>query len=326
MTGNNFKIRQRKYFIEITKNNYSVFILLVLVIIFSVLHCRFLSWPNLSNIFWQNAHMFVLMIGISFIMIGGGVDLSVGYQISLVSVVTGYFLSHGIGTGLTILLGLLVGVACGIINGMIISKFKIAPLVATIMTQVLFCGVSYMISNGITYFGISSSFRALFETEFLLIPMSIWIGIVCIVFSIFVFSRTVYGKYLRVLGTDEELLINNNVNVQQVKMISYIWGSFFVAISAFIIVSKQAAANSSTGVGFEITGIMAAYIGGFSNNVMIDKKRTRKITPINFIIGMIILAVIENGMYFVGESQYKRYCINVLVLIVSLVLNLKFSK
>ena len=167
-------------------------ILMVLTLFFTLASPYYLTAFNLRNIALQNAHTIVMMAGIAIIMQGGGLDLSVGYQMSLAAVLTGELLTNGFSVPAAAGAGLLSGVLCGVINGFIVAKWRLSPIIATLATQEFYRGVAYLISGGVTYYNIPQSLRGLTEGLFLGIPKSLWLALCCIAVTYLLFHYTVF--------------------------------------------------------------------------------------------------------------------------------------
>lgn len=283
-----------------------------LVGIFSLLSPNFLTVFNLKNILLQNTHMIVIVLGLAFIMIGGGIDLSVGYQISLITVIVGRLFSMGIPYPIVMLAGLLTGALCGSCNGVLVAFCKIVPFAATLATQVIFRGLSYWISSGRTYSRIPEEFQMLVGQAFLGVQADVWIALICLILAGLVFRYTFYGKYIRAIGQNEEVTARTGVNVKKTKLFCYTIGGIFYALAAMLLVSKQSIASSANGVGMEITGIAAAYIGGVPG-------QAEEVRVLSLVVGVLIMAVIDNGLQMSGGNQYLQYVITGIILILSMI-------
>lgn len=294
----------------------TAFMLLVAVVaVFSITSPFFLTGFNLNNIIVQNAHSLAMMTGLIFVMQGGGFDLSVGYQISLVSVVIGALLSEGIPVAWAVCAGLLVGILCGAINGGIVAVFRISPVIVTLITQELFRGISYLLSRGVTYADIPLSLRQVINGTVLGLTGGQWTAVICVLVAILAFRYTVIGKVTLAMGYDERILDYNGVDTKTTKMLSYMICGFFCAVASILIVSRQGVASSAIGPGMEVEGIMAACIAGVSSNMIV--KNRKRVPTINFYIGILVMAIIENGILLTGNNQYVEYCITSLVVLLS---------
>jgi len=286
-----------------------MFILLLLMILFSFMSPYFLTWRNLSNIITQNTYFIIVAIGLSFVMIGGGIDLSVGYQMSLVGVVTAMLMMvYHLPAWLAVLIGLLLGTTLGLINGLIVTSIKIFPLIATLATATVFQGISYIISKANTFRGYPEEFLFLTREKVLGIPFDILLTLVIAILVGLVFSETVFGFRLLALGGNEEASRLAGINTRKMKIAIYTICGFFTAIATMVMISKANTTNSSFGPGTEFIALTAAIVGGIS--FMGGEGSIQSL-----IAGVLLLAVLGNGMQLAGWGTYAQFIVRGLILL-----------
>jgi ribose/xylose/arabinose/galactoside ABC-type transport system permease subunit len=284
-------------------------ILLLLMILFSFMSPYFLTWRNLSNIITQNTYFIIVAIGLSFVMIGGGIDLSVGYQMSLVGVVTAMLMMvYHLPAWLAVLIGLLLGTTLGLINGLIVTSIKIFPLIATLATATVFQGISYIISKANTFRGYPEEFLFLTKERVLGIPFDILLTLVIAILVGLVFSETVFGFRLLALGGNEEASRLAGINTRRMKIAIYTICGFFTAIATMVMISKANTTNSSFGPGTEFIALTAAIVGGIS--FMGGEGSIQSL-----IAGVLLLAVLGNGMQLAGWGTYAQFIVRGLILL-----------
>lgn len=292
-------------------------LLAFLVIVFTAMNPNFLSTFNLYNFLMQNEYRLVMITGLAFIMLGGEIDLSLGYQISLAGVLVGKLLSLDIPVILCIAAGILAGCACGALNGMLIAGLNLSSVIVTLITQKLFQGISYLISRGMTYSGFPDIVMDISGIRGDVWPVSHIIVVLCILFLEGIFSYTVIGKNILAMGYDEQVLRQNDISAERYKFITYVAGSLFFAIASILLISRQGLAVSNMGIGLEIDGLFAVCIAG-GGSLFLKNSETKKRVPIsNFYLGVLVLAVIENGMQLSGSVQYLQYAITSAVVLCS---------
>lgn len=182
-----------------------MFILIVLMVLFSFSSPYFLTIRNLTNILTQNTYFIILAIGLSFVMIGGGIDLSVGWQMSLVGVITAMCMTlFSLPVWLSILLGLALGTFLGFFNGMIVANIRVFPLIVTIATSTVFQGLSYIISNAQTYRQYPNAFLFLAKGRVLGMPFDVLLTIFIVLLATFIYAKTSYGWNVLAMGGNEE--------------------------------------------------------------------------------------------------------------------------
>ncbi len=296
----NFKILQ-KYTVMI--------ILVVLMLLFSFSSPYFLTLRNLTNIVTQNTYFIIVAVGLSFVMIGGGIDLSVGYQMSLVGVVTAMaMVVYHLPVGLAVLIGIVLGTLLGAFNGYIVANMKIFPLIATLATGTIFQGISYIVSKAGTYRGYPDEFLAVVTGKLLGIPYDVWLTLIVVLFASFVYFRTSFGWNVLALGGNEEASRLAGIKTKAIKISVYAICGFFVSIATMVMIAKANTTNSSFGPGTEFTALTAAILGGISfmggeGNML------------GLVTGVFILAVLGNGMQLAGLGTYAQYIVKGIILL-----------
>lgn len=286
-----------------------MFILFVLMILFSFTSPYFLTWRNLTNIIIQNSYFIIVAIGLSFVMIGGGIDLSVGYQMSLVGVVTAMLMMvYRLPPWLAIVIGLLLGTTLGLINGLIVTSIKIFPLIATLATATVFQGISYIISRANTFRGYPDDFLFLTKAKILGIPFDVFLALVIAILASIVYTETVFGFRLLALGGNEEASRLSGINVRKMKIAIYTICGFFTAIATMVMISKSNTTNSTFGPGTEFIALTAAIVGGIS--FMGGEGSIQSL-----IAGVLLLAVLGNGMQLAGWGTYAQFIVRGIILL-----------
>jgi ribose transport system permease protein len=284
-------------------------VLLFLVIFFAFFSNAFLTTRNLTNIITQNTFILFVAIGLSFVMIGGGIDLSVGFQMSLVGVVTSIsMLDYHHPIWFSVLLGLLLGTFLGFINGMIIAYLRIFPLLATIATGAIFQGASFLISNSKIYHNFPAALRAITQGRLVGIPLDILLALLALLFAAFIYSRTVFGFRLIALGGNEEGSRLAGINTRRMKIAMYTLCGFSTAIATMLMLSRANFHSSTYGPGTEITVLTAAIIGGISF-------AGGEGGVAGLVAGVFILAVIGNGMQLAGWGTYPQSVVKGVILL-----------
>ena len=286
-----------------------VLLLFILMAIFSLTSPYFLTVRNLTNIITQNTYFIIVAIGLSFVMIGGGIDLSVGYQMSLVGVVTAMLMMvYDLPVWLAVLCGIALGTTLGLINGLIVTNIRIFPLIATLATATVFQGISYIISRANTFRGYPEEFLFLTKSRVVGIPFDVLLAIVIAVLVSLVYSETVFGFRLLALGGNEEACRLAGINTRRMKVAIYTICGFFTAIATMVMISKANTTNSSFGPGTEFIALTAAIVGGIS--FMGGEGSIQSL-----IAGVLLLAVLGNGMQLAGWGTYAQFIVRGLILL-----------
>ena len=286
-----------------------VLVLLLLILVFSLVSDSFFSLRNFSNIFTQNTYFIIVAIGMSFVLISGGIDLSVGYQMSLVGVVTAMMMVlWNFPVWAALILGIVLGTFLGFINGLIVTRIRTFPLIVTLATSVVFQGISYMVSQARTYRDFPAAFQFIAKGRIGGTTFDVWLTLFTVVLVSFIFYKTIWGIRVVALGGNEEALRLAGVNTRRIKLLVYTVCGFMTAIATMIMVSKANSVQSSFGPGTEFTALTAAIVGGVSflggeGNIPA------------LVAGVLVLAVLGNGMQLAGWGTYPQFIVRGLILL-----------
>jgi ribose/xylose/arabinose/galactoside ABC-type transport system permease subunit len=297
---------------KIFKNYAMLFIFFTLFILFSIMNPSFCSWMNIRNLIIQNTYIVVTAVGISFVMMSGALDLSVGYQVAAIGVLTARLMTlEQVPVVFAVVIAILFGMFLGLLNGGISVFFKIEPLIVTIATMTVFRGIANLISKGLSYNNFPDSFRIITRGTLLGIPIDVYIAVLAVAVASVVYNFTYYGRFVKAMGGNEEATRLAGVNIALMRISTFVISGFFVAIASFIYISKLSITNATYGPGIEFTGMTAAILGGISFNSGEGKMW-------GLVAGIFTLAIIENGMQLGGLNQYIQYIIKGLILILAI--------
>ena len=280
------------------KNHMIVSLLLLQIVAFSLLSPSFFNASNLLSLLTQNSSLLILAVGLSFIMLGGGIDLSLGYQVSLCSVLAGFLLARDISPMFSVIAVISVGLLCGALNALVIILLRIPPFAATLATQLIFKSLANIVSHGRAYTRLPDFSATLIGHDFMGIPLYVWIALSCLLVYGVLFSFTYFGTYIRAIGENEPAVKSLGIKVNGVKFIFYILGSFFFALQALILTFRNGVASPSTGEGLEIIVITAVFLGCDSS---IRNDKSGILSPMfHLVIGVLNLVILEYGMLLAG--------------------------
>lgn len=301
------------------KNYAMVFIFIGLFILFSIMNPSFCSWMNVKNLIIQNSYIVVVGVGISFVMMSGSLDLSVGYQVAATGVLIARLMTtEGVPVFWAVIIALLFGMFLGFINGGVAVLFKIEPLIVTIATMTIFQGAANLISKGLSYNNFPESFRMVTRANFLKIPADVWIAVIAVLIASVVYNYTYYGRFVKAMGGNEEATRLAGCNIAMMRISTFVISGFFIAIASMIYISKLSTTNATYGPGIEFTGMTAAILGGISFNSGEGKMW-------GLVLGIFTLAIIENGMQLAGVNQYVQYIVKGIILILAIAFD-KFQR
>lgn len=288
-----------------------VVVLIGFIALFSVLTPYFFTLENLTNVFVQQSYVIIAAVGLTFVMISGGMDLSIGYQMSVVGVTTAVLMQWvGLPVWIAVTLGLLVGVVLGMINGIAAVTLKVHPLIVTLGTMTVFQGLSYIISNQSVILNLPPEFKALGQGYVGIVPVSVILMVIIVGIASFVLNKTYFGRHVYALGSNEEAAHLAGIRVIRSKLIVFAICGLFVAMAGMVLFARTGSAASATGPGTEFTAMTAAVLGGIS-----FKGGEGKMWGL--VVGVLILGVLSNGMQLVGMNTYGQYIVKGLVLLLA---------
>lgn len=289
-------------------------VLVALIVFFSIVSPQFMQARNFFNIAKQIATVGICSVGFSFVLITGGIDLSVGYQISLDIVVTAVLMnSFGLNWGLACIIGMLLGTGIGLLNGFIIVQTGVAPLIVTLSMMTILKGISFLITGGLAIFKFDDAFVKIGQGTIAgFLPISLLFLVAIIAIGVFVLNKTVYGRYFYAIGNNVEAAKLSGVNVKKIQLMAYGLCGFFTSIGALLLLARLNSAQSSTGDGYEFDCLTACVVGGVSSN-------GGKGTVLGAIIGCLIVGVLDNGLAIMNINEYVQEVIKGLVLLCAVV-------
>ncbi|MCH5182930.1 MAG: ABC transporter permease [Oscillospiraceae bacterium] len=297
-------------------------LLLLLIIVFSVLSEHFLTAVNLTNILVQNVHIAVCACAVAMIMISGGTDLSIGYQMSVTAVLMAKTISEGtLSVPVAILLGILLCMVLGTFNGLMGQVLKSHTMIITLGTMAIFQGISYLISQSKSYRNLPDSFMYLGQGRlFDTIPVNVIIMVVIVVITAVVMGKTSIGRKIYACGDNPEAARLAGLNVSRIKILVFTFGGLLVGISALLLAARSGFADSGTsGPGIEFTGITACVLAGVAL-----KGGEGKLWKV--IVAVYVLGVLSNGMQLIRLGTYPQYIAKGLIMLVSLYLSNRNAK
>lgn len=293
--------------------SYGMYLILVIVfIIYSITAERFLSIFNINRIMYDASPLIMISIGLALVIISKSIDISVG-SIAFLSSTIGIFAVRELNVSplLSIVIILLVSILCGLINGFLIVRLDINPLIITLGMMISLRGIAIRMTSGsqwtapkaIQEFGTMSIGPVHLE--------SILVIIVLILVQI-VLSKTLFGRYIYLIGCDTEAAKSIGINVKFIKMVLFIFSGFFAGVAGIFLLGKIGSVSEHTGYGMEFLAIAVITIGGIS---LFGGKGT--LIP-GLLVGAITLIMIENGLNYLGFTPYGYPLIRGLIIFVAM--------
>ncbi len=292
------------------------FVVIAMMTFLSLSTPYFLTAGNLAIVARQIALSAIIAMGMTLVILMGGIDLSVGSVVSITSVMIGVVMvKMNMPIWFAILAGILVGALIGMINGMLIIKTRVPPFIITLGMMGLARGTALVITKGSTISGLPSEYLILGQGfVFDIIPIPVIIAVVLAVLMHFVLSRTTFGRRIYLVGSNEDAALLSGINVNRMKVLVFMICSAMAAIEAVIETSRMSTAQPASGVGYELTAIGAVIIGGAS---MLGGEGT----ILGTILGAILLGLITNGLIMLGVSAYWQQVFSGTIIIVAVALD-----
>ena len=319
------KIQPRKSIGAILTDLSMPILLLLLILVFSIANSNFFTSLNLTNILVQNVHIAVCSCAVMMIMVSGGTDLSIGYQMSVAAVLVAKLLTGAgespLGIIGALVLGIVVCMALGTFNGVMGHVLKSHTMIVTLGTMAIFQGISYLISDSKNIHNLPKGFMYLGQGKlFGWLPLNVVIMVVIIVVCAIIMGRTKIGRKIYAAGDNPEAARLAGLNVVRIKILVFTFAGLLVGIAAILLAARTGSAESGTsGPGIEFTGITACVLSGVAL-----KGGEGKLWKV--IIAVFVLGVLSNGMQLLGVGTYPQHIARGAIMLFSLYLGSRSIK
>ncbi|MHB8061716.1 MAG: ABC transporter permease [Ruminiclostridium sp.] len=312
------KMETKKYFsIWSIYQKYGIIVMLILEIaIFSIMQENFLSMGNLLSVGRQISFIGITSIGMTMVLLTGGLDISVGAMLALTGVISALLYQHaGVPLVWTILITLGVGALFGTLNGVSVAYLQVPALIATLGMQVIMKGVGYVFTHGIPVGVEKPNFLVLGQGFFFeVIPIPLVIMIVLFIFGWWFLTKTYVGRHFYAVGGNEEAARLAGIKTKRLVMLSYTACGIFAAITGILMAGRMGSGQPSAGVDFPMDVLTATVLGGIS---LFGGKGS----IINVFFGAFIMGFLTNGMVMLGVSDYWQWITKGIVLIMVVALS-----
>ena len=295
-------------------------VVIVALVILSIQAEQFATIDNLLNQGRFLTEVSLVALIMTFVIVTGGIDLSVGSILGLSAIVLGVaWKKLGLPLPLAILVALSVGTLAGLFNGIIITRFKVPPLIATLATLALYRGLAEGISQARSIRGYPEWFFILGQGEFFGIPTQLWIVAFFTLLTGFILTYTTWGRATYAIGANETAARISGIAVDKTKLFIYAASGFAASLAAIIFVSRVSTTRSDMGMGLELDAITAVVLGGTS---IFGGKGT----IVGTFFGLILIQILKNGLSLAGVKSDGTYIAIGLVLILTLLISNLFNR
>ena len=289
----------------------TLFALLLIITVFSVLSPRYFQYDNLIDIINQGVVNGFLACGITVAIITGGIDLSVGSTMAVVIVTCAKLSASGVPVVPTVLVGLLVGAFIGSINGFLVTRMKLQPFIATLGTNQIFRGIAYVVSGGQPVLNIQGAYRNAFQFQIVRgVRMNmIYLLILAVVFAVILVKKRA-GVYIYAIGSYEDAARMSGINVERYKMIAYMMCSIGAAMAGMVTLARLGTGEPTAGDGFETMAIAAAAVGGTS-------LAGGKGSILGTVLGAFTISALKIGLIVIGMDTFYQFIAIGLIIILA---------
>ena len=303
----------------------SLIALVLMVIAMTLLSDKFLTPDNGWNILRQISVNLCLSIGMTLIILSGGIDLSVGAILALAGAVAAGVLKNGVAIPMfdvllqftvfgAIVCGIGVGLVLGWFNGFVVTRFNIPPFVATLGMFSIARGMTMLWTGGFPITGLGEGFGSLGTGVFLGVPMPVWISVVLVAAFVVLTRKTRFGRYLYAVGGNERASLLTGLRVNRIKVWVYTLGGGLAGVAGLLVTARLDSAQPNAGLGYELDSIAAVVIGGTSLS-------GGRGSVLGTVLGCLIIGVLNNGLFLLNVSPFWQQIIKGFVILAAVAID-----
>ncbi|WP_430508262.1 ribose ABC transporter permease RbsC [Rossellomorea marisflavi] len=292
--------------------------LLVLIVTVSIINPSFLEPLNLLNLLRQVAINALIAYGMTFVILTGGIDLSVGSILALSSALMAGMMVSGLDPILAVLIGCILGAIMGAVNGLLITKGKMAPFIATLATMTMFRGLTLVYTDGnpITGLGDNYAFQLFGRGYFLGIPVPAITMLLAFAILWVILHKTPFGRKTYAIGGNEKAALISGIKVSRMKIMIYSLAGLLAALAGAILTSRLNSAQPTAGTSYELDAIAAVVLGGTSLS-------GGRGLIVGTLIGALIIGTLNNGLNLLGVSSFFQMVVKGIVIIIAVLIDRK---
>lgn len=309
-------IKSDPAFKKMIKGNIGILCVLVLICIaLAVATPNFLMYNNIISVLRQVSNNMYLALGMTLVIILGGIDLSIGSIVAMSgTIIVGLIVNSGLPMGLAIVLGILLGVAGGFINGWIIANFKVPAFIVTLATMNIAKGIAYVYSGGRSVRITSSSFNMIGGGYLGPVPLPVIYMVILIVAFSVMLNKTKFGTYIYAIGGNRESARLSGVPIKKVEIAVFTLSGLLAAFAGLILCSRMFSGQPSVGEGYEMDAIAACVLGGVSMS-----GGQGRIS--GTVIGALVIGVISNGLNLMGVSSFWQLIVKGIIILIAVLID-----
>lgn len=306
---------------EFLKKTGILWVMIALIIVMSLISPTFLTSTNLINVVKQASITTIIGVGMTFVLVTGGIDLSVGSIMAFSGTLAASMAvaDKNLPIVVSILTGMAIGTLCGLINGIGVAYIGFPPFIMTLGMMTIARGIPLVYTNGTPIFGLSDSFNAVANSRILGIPTLVYYMVVICLVGYIILSKTVLGRRIYGIGDNEEAARLSGIPVARLKMLVYVFSGFLSGIAGILICSRITSGNGTVAEGYEMNAISAAVIGGVSMTGGSG-------SVLGMVVGAMILTIIQNSFDIIGVNSFYQDIIKGIIILLAVFLDLRSKK
>ena len=315
------KVLSKNSVMEFVKKTAILWVMIILILILSVISPSFFRGQNLLNIIKQASITGVIGVGMTFVLITGGIDLSVGSVMALSGTMAASVAvaEKNMPIALVILVGVGLGALCGLINGIGVSYIGFPPFIMTLGMMTIARGIPLVFTNGTPIFGLSEEFNMIANSRVLGVPSLVIFLVITVLAGHIILSKTVLGRRIYAVGGNEDAARLSGVSTAKVKLFVYVFCGILSGIAGILICSRITSGNGTVTEGYDMNATSAAVIGGVSmtggsGNVL------------GMVVGAMILTIIQNSFDIMGVNSFYQNIIKGIIILLAVFLDLRGKK
>lgn len=293
--------------------------LIILCLIVSIIAPRFLTLGNITNVLTQVSVNAIIALGMTFVILTGGIDLSVGSIVAISGAVAAYMVKGNVNVLAAVVVAVIIGAAIGYLNGFIVARGKIQAFIATLATMTIFRGVTYVFTGGNPISGLGNSFMIIGNKKLAGLPLPVIFMILVFIIAAYVITQTRFGRYVYAIGGNEDSARLSGISTNKIKNLVYMISGITAAISGVIVTSRIGSASPNSGSGFELDAIAAVVLGGTS-------LAGGEGQIIGTIIGAVIIGVLNNALNLLNVSPFYQSIVKGAVILLAVLVDKKNNK
>lgn len=292
--------------------------LILLFIVIAALNDRFISPSNLSNLLRQVSINALISFGMTFVILTGGIDLSVGSILALSSALLSSMITSGMNPEMAVIVAAVIGLGLGAVNGIIVAYGKVAPFIATLATMTIYRGATLVYTNGNPISGLSDDpiFMGLGQGDIAGVPVPAILMLIAFLVLLFILNKTPLGRQTYAVGGNEKVSFIAGIKINRVKIVSYAITGLLCALAGAVLTSRLNSAQPTAGMGYELDAIAAVVLGGTSLS-----GGKGRIT--GTLIGALIIGTLNNGLNILNVSSFYQQVVKGIVILLAVLMDRK---